>query len=407
MKLAYFDCPAGAGGDMILAALLDAGLPEAALREGLETLHLDTCQLEVRKVTKSGFRATHARVRLQQDSPARKLADIEAIIRSSDLEPAVSEKALKMFRRLAGVEAAIHGKDISEVHLHELSGDDTIVDVTGALLGLQLLGIEQVVVSPLPLGRGFVDAAHGRLPLPAPATLELLQGAAVYGSPLEAELVTPTAALIFSEVANSFGAIPPMLLQSIGYGAGTLNLPEPNILRVLLGSTPPEPASATLQSMCLLETNLDDFNPQFYEPLMGHLYQAGAADVFLTPVQMKKNRPGTLLSVLCRPEQADSIERVLFVETSTLGVRRETVERRSLPRRTEVVHTRWGSVQIKVADLGSGRLKAAPEYEDCRTLAEKHQVPVKDVYLEAQQQCLQWSSPAQEIPPAPNHTGES
>ncbi len=384
MKIAYFDCFSGASGDMILSSLLDAGLPEAILREGLKQLKLDTFDLHVQQVLKSGFKATQVRVEVHQQSPPRRLDEIEAIIRSSALDPEVQEKALQIFERLAGVEAGIHGKELSEVHLHELSGDDTIVDVVGTLIGIQQLGIEQIVVSPIPLGRGTVEAAHGKIPLPAPATLELLKNAPVYGSPLEVELVTPTAAVLFSELAHSFGAIPPMRLEAVGYGAGMRDLPTPNLLRLLIGTSEGSTGSAKVETLCLLETNLDDFNPQFYEPVMSHLFEAGAVDVYLSPIQMKKNRPGTLLSVLCLPQVAEQLERILFNETSTLGVRRQLIERHALPRTMGQVQTTWGKVRIKIAELGSGRRKFSPEYEDCRALAEQHHIPIKDVYLEAQ-----------------------
>jgi len=384
MKIAYFDCFSGASGDMILSSLLYAGLPEAILREGLKRLNLDTFELHVQQVLKSGFRATQVRVEVHQQSPPRRLDEIEAIIRSSALDLEVQEKALRIFERLASVEAGIHGKELSEVHLHELSGDDTIVDVVGSLIGFQQLGIEQIVVSPIPLGRGTIEAAHGKIPLPAPATLELLKNAPVYGSPLEVELVTPTAAVLFSELAYSFGAIPPMRLEAVGYGAGTRDLPVPNLLRLLIGTSEGSTGPANVETLCLLETNLDDFNPQFYEPVMSHLFEAGAVDVYLSPIQMKKNRPGTLLSMLCLPQEAEKLESILFSETSTLGVRRRLTERLALTRTTGQVQTTWGKVRIKIAEPGGGRQKFSPEYEDCRALAEQHHIPIKDVYLEAQ-----------------------
>jgi len=276
------------------------------------------------------------------------------------------------------------------VHLHELSGDDTIVDVVGSLVGIRQLGIEQVVVSPIPLGRGTVEAAHGKIPLPAPATLELLKNAPVYGSPLEVELVTPTAAVLFSELAYSFGAIPPRRLEAVAYGAGTRDLPVPNLLRLLIGTSEGSTGPANVETLCLLETNLDDFNPQFYEPVMSHLFEAGAVDVYLSPIQMKKNRPGTLLSMLCLPQEAEKLESILFSETSTLGVRRRLTERLALTRTTGQVQTTWGKVRIKIAELGGGRQKFSPEYEDCRALAEQHHIPIKDVYLEAQFKGQEW-----------------
>lgn len=386
MKIAYFDCLSGASGDMILAALLDAGLSEVTLRERLAGLHLGTVELVIQPVLKNGFKATRVQVMTNLRSPERKLGEINALIQSSDLDPTIRDRALQIFARLAGVEARIHGKSPTELHLHELSGDDTIVDVVGTLFGMQELGIEQIVVSPLPVGRGFVDSAHGKIPLPAPATLELLKGAPLTGSPLDVELVTPTAAVLFAELAHSFGAIPPMLLESVGYGAGAMDLPAPNLLRVLIGNSSDHVGYADLQTLVLLETNLDDFNPQFYEPVVNHLFEAGAADVFLSSILMKKNRPAILLSVLCQPHLMTKMEEILFAETSTLGVRRQLIERHALQRTIREVQTSWGTVRLKIARLGDSSIKAAPEFDDCRALAELNQIPVKDVYLEAQLQ---------------------
>jgi pyridinium-3,5-bisthiocarboxylic acid mononucleotide nickel chelatase len=394
MKIAYFDCLAGASGDMILAALLDAGLTETSLREGLKALQLDTFDLTIQTVLKNGFRATQLQVKTLQESPPRRLEEIYSILQASRLEAGIREKAGQIFERLASVEAGIHGKSPAEVHLHELSADDTVVDVVGALVGIQELGIERIVCSPLPLGRGFVQSAHGPLPLPAPATLELLQGVPVFGSQAEFELVTPTAAVLLTTLAHEFGVIPSMRLERVGYGAGQRDLPNPNLLRVILGTMPSVDSAAGVETLYLLETNLDDFNPQFYEQIFQHLFEAGAVDVFLTPIQMKKNRPGSLLSLLCSPGNVEALEAILFNETSTLGVRRRMLERRALPRTTREIQTPWGTVRIKIARLGEGILKAAPEYEDCRLLAEQYNLPVREVYLEAQVATQAWLNEA-------------
>jgi uncharacterized protein (TIGR00299 family) protein len=270
------------------------------------------------------------------------------------------------------------------VHLHELGGLDTIVDVVGVLLGVEALGLEQVVVSPLPLGRGFVRGAHGLIPLPAPATVALLKGAPVVGSDIDQELVTPTGAALLTGLASSFGPIPAMTVEAVGYGAGGRDLPIPNVLRVLVGQQAAA-GSATVETLTMLETNIDDMNPEIFDYVMARLFQAGALDVFLAPIQMKKNRPATLLRVLGRPEQAEAFMAILFTETSTLGVRQQTVQRHCLARSSQTVQTAYGPVRVKVATWGQGQMKAAPEYEDCRRLAQASQVSLREVYVAAAQ----------------------
>ena len=383
MKLAYFDCIAGASGDMILGALLDAGLPEETLRQRLAALHLQDFDLRCRRVDKQGFSAVKVDVAVKDDVPARHLPDIEAIVNGSDLSPSIKEQAIAIFRRLGEVEAAIHGVPLEQVHLHELGGVDTIVDVVGVLCGLEASGIEQVIVSPLPLGRGFVRGAHGQIPLPAPATLALLKNVPLVGSDLDIELVTPTGAVLLSSLAAGFGPIPPMTLETIGYGAGGRDLPIPNLLRILIGQAADD-SPDTVETLIVLETNIDDLNPEIYDYVMNRLFEAGALDVFLSPLQMKKNRPAILLRVLCRPRQAEALKRLLFAETSTLGIRQQMVSRYSLARSTRSVATPYGPVRVKVAHLADGSTRAAPEYEDCRRLAAANNVPLRQVYRAAE-----------------------
>ncbi len=438
MKIAYFDCIAGASGDMILGALVDAGLPLETLQERLSALHLADFELRARRVAKNAFAATKVDVIVADDVPERHLANIEAIVMNSDLAPAIKERAVAIFRRMGEVEANIHGTTLADVHLHELGGVDTIVDVVGALVGLDELGVEQVVVSPLPLGRGFIRGAHGQIPLPAPATVALLKGAPVVGSPLEMETVTPTGAALLTSLASSFGPIPPMTLQALGYGAGSRDLPIPNVIRLLIGEATPVPKpqaphhhphphkhdhehphdhehdhdehdhphahdhehhhepehphthnlpitnhQSPITTLSVLETNIDDLNPEIYEYVMGKLFEAGALDVFLSPIQMKKNRPATLLRVLCRPDDVPTMTAILFAETTTLGVREHSVARHALPRVIEHVDTPYGPVHVKVAELPDGTTKRAPEYEDCRRLAEEHGIPLREVYRAA------------------------
>ena len=383
MKIAYFDLIAGASGDMILGALLDAGLAEEKLREGLSALRLNDFELRVHKVSKNGFAATKADIIVKDEVPERHLPDIEAIITASELSTQIQEQAIEIFHRLGEVEARIHNTTLDKIHLHELGGVDTVVDVVGVLLGLQILGIEKIIASPVPLGRGFVRGAHGQIPLPAPATVALLQGVPVMGNDLEMELVTPTGAVLLTSLAESFGQIPTMTLQVVGYGAGGRDLPIPNLLRVFIGEQE-QSGFGNFRTLAMLETNIDDLNPEIYEFVMNRLFEAGALDVFLTPIQMKKNRPATLLQVLGKPEDASKLRTILLEETTTLGVRQTLVQRYALDREIREVQTIYGNVRVKVAHLGNGEIKIAPEYEDCQKLAKAHGVPIREVYRAAE-----------------------
>ncbi len=386
MKIAYFDCIAGASGDMILGALVDSGVPLEILQERLSVLALgDEFELQAQKVDKNGFGATKVEVIIRGSEAGhqhgRHLPEIEKLIGNSGLEEHLKVKAIGMFRRLAEVEAGIHGMPVEEVHLHELGGVDTIVDIVGALLGLETLGVEQAYGSPLPLGRGFVQGAHGQVPLPAPATVALLKGIPVFGSDIDKELVTPTGALILSTVCKSFGPIPAMTLTTLGYGAGGRDLPIPNLIRLLVGEQMEDRGQGIeTETLVMLETNVDDNSAEINGYVMQRLFAAGALDVFFTPILMKKNRPATLLSVLCRPADVDGLEMIMFRETSTLGVRRQLVERRCLQRTSETVNTAFGPVRVKVARLPDGSTKRAPEFEDCKQAAESHNVPLRVVY---------------------------
>jgi len=384
MKTLYFDCVSGASGDMILGALLDAGLPADVLRERLAALHLPGFELRVEKVEKCGIAATQVDVVVDDDVPERHLPQLEAIVQGGDLPAHVVEKSIAVLHRIGEAEAAIHSSSLDHVHLHELGGIDTIVDVVGAVSGLDALGIERVRCSPIPLGRGFTNSAHGRIPLPAPATVALLRGAPVTGSEIQAETVTPTGAALLSTLSADFGAIPAMTLSAVGYGAGRKDFAIPNVLRVLVGEDAAAGDSG-LQALVVLETNIDDLNPETYDYVMGRLFAAGALDVFLAPIQMKKNRPATLLSVICWPSAAAALSDILFSETSTLGIRRYEVMRQALPRRSQTVETTYGPVRVKVAHWGDGQAKAAPEYEDCRKLAAQYNIPLREVYRAAVQ----------------------
>lgn len=381
--IAYFDCIGGASGDMILGAMLDAGLPEGALRNGLAQLNLPRLDLHCERVLKGGISAVKVDVLVPEDVPERRLPEMVEIVERSSLSDPIRQQAITILRRLGEVEARIHAEPLDQVHLHELGGLDTIADVVGALVGVHDLGIEHIFCSALPLGSGFTSSSHGKLPLPAPATLALLEGAPVVGRDIEVELVTPSGAALLTSLAEGYGAIPPMTLRATGYGAGSRDLPFPNLLRLLLGE-PPSSTGLLTETLVQLETNIDDMNPQFYDHLMQRLFEAGALDVYLSQVQMKKNRPGTVVHVLGHPPDADDLAAILFAETSTLGIRRQVITRQALPRAVQTVDTPYGKVRVKVAEWSSGKYRAAPEYDDCHRLAVEHGVPLMEVHRAAQ-----------------------
>ena len=378
-KIAYFDCLAGVSGDMILGALVDAGLAEQDLRQGLDALKLSDFKLISQKVYKNGFRATKVDIHIEDSLTERRLPEIETIIQGSDLAGDIKEKSIAIFHRIGAVEAKIHGTKLQDIHLHELGGLDTIIDVVGTLVGLDILDVKRVLASPLPRGRGFTCGEHGSIPLPAPATLALLEGVPVVGSDLDIEMVTPTGAALLTSLAESFGPIPAMTLISTGYGAGTKDLPIPNLIRLLLGSQQTD-ANHIIETLVMLETNIDDLNPEFYDHILARLFDAGALDVWLSSIQMKKNRPGTLLVVLCTPKDEAVLTSLMFTETTTLGIRKRTVERQSLSRTIETIETPYGTVRVKIAQINEGSKKISPEYDDCRRIAQRKGVPIIDVY---------------------------
>jgi len=369
---------------MILGALIDAGAPADRLKESLGRLGLSGFALDIYATNKNGFRATKVDVQVSDQKTSRRLPEIDALVSESVLPEQIKTRALAVMQKIGEVEAHIHGIPLEQVHLHELGGLDTIVDVVGTLLCLEFLEVSAVISSPLPLGRGFIQGAHGQIPLPAPATLALLEGIPVYGVDLNTELVTPTGAALLRTLAAEFGPIPAMNLLATGYGAGGRDLPIPNILRVLIGERH-QHTRQRLESLVMLETNIDDLNPEVYEYVMERLFQGGALDVTLTAIQMKKNRPGTQISVLAPPTMAEELSAILFQETSTLGIRRRYIERLSLPRRIYTVTTPYGEVHVKAAYLDGARIKFAPEYEDCRRLARHTGVSLVTIYRAAEQ----------------------
>ena len=375
--IAYLDCFSGISGDMLLGAMVDAGLSLDDLRGDLARLPLSGYEVRAERVTKQGLAGTKVTVEVEHAHAHRGLADILDLLAAADLPAEVQAGATRIFTRLAEAEAKVHGTSVEQVYFHEVGAVDAIVDVVGACCGLHRLGIEEVYASALPLGGGWVDTAHGRLPVPAPATVELLKGAPTYGGPVEKELVTPTGAAILTTLCLGFGPMPPMTVKATGCGAGSLDLPHPNLLRLMIGE-PVEPLRE--QRLTVLETNIDDMNPEFYDHLMERLFAAGALEVYLTPIVMKKSRPGTLVSVLTEPAWVEALSEILFRETSTLGLRVMEVARRCLEREWREVETEYGRVRVKLGLLRGEIVTAAPEYEDCKRLALARGAPVKAVY---------------------------
>lgn len=386
MKLAYFDCPSGAAGDMILGALVDAGVPLEALRAELRKLPLGGFEVVAREVRKGAFRAT--KVDVEIDAAAhhvhRSLADILEILGASTLDATVRERAGRIFTRLAEAEARAHGTTRDAVHFHDVGAVDAIVDVTGAVIGLALLGIEAVHVSALPLGGGFVQGPHGRIPVPGPGTAELLRGFPVVDTGVRAELVTPTGAAILTTLASDAGRMPAMTVRAVGYGAGTLDLPDtPNLVRLFVGETE---AAAPREGIVQLETTIDDMSPQLYEPLMDRLFEVGAVDVFLTPVVMKRSRPGTVLTALCPPERVGELTRVLFEESTTIGVRWSRWERAVLPREIVTLTTSLGALAFKVSRLEGRVVTVTPEFAEVARIAREKSLPAREVLERAREE---------------------
>ncbi|MHB8908120.1 MAG: nickel pincer cofactor biosynthesis protein LarC [Syntrophales bacterium] len=383
MKIAYFDCFAGISGDMTLGALIAAGADPALLRERLAGLGVGGYRIEVGKKMAGYIEATDVLVILddQESRQHRRLPEILEIIRKAELSGRVKETAGEIFRRLAEAEGRVHGHSPEEVHFHEVGAVDAIVDIVGTAVCLEMLGWPKIVASPMPTFHGYVKGAHGVFPLPAPATAEILRGVPWRNLDIEGELVTPTGAAIIREIAAEFGPLPAMSVETIGYGAGKSAFEIPNALRVMIGEE--AAASTTPTCVTVIETNIDDLNPQFYENAMERLFAAGALDVFLTPIQMKKNRPGTLLTAICDPDRAEAIAAVILEETSTLGVRISRRERICLERRWEEVATEFGVVRIKIGERAGRVITASPEYEDCKKAATVHGVPIRHVHESA------------------------
>jgi pyridinium-3,5-bisthiocarboxylic acid mononucleotide nickel chelatase len=431
MRIAYLECFSGMSGDMFLGALVDAGVPARVLEETVAALGVGA-KLEISRVVRSGISATKVDVYVdgekdlpreeywerqerehehshenhrhshshpgessRTEAPAlhshshehgRGLSEIRGIISAAAISEGAKKTAIAIFEALGRAEAKIHNTPVENVHFHEVGAVDAMVDIVGAAVGAEALGVDEIICSPLNVGGGTVKCAHGTFPVPAPATVELLADAPVYSSGLQAELVTPTGAAIVKTLAARFAAFPEMKIEKSGYGAGSRDFPgHPNVVRLTIGETASNALAAKTASgtITVLEANLDDLNPQVFGYVMDRLFEEGALDAFGMPVQMKKNRPGTLLTVLCKPEDAGKLTQLIFTETTTLGVRRRDEMRQTLARRWETVGTRWGEVRIKIASMNGTVTNYAPEYEDCRRIATEHHVPLKTVMQEA------------------------
>jgi len=382
MKLVYFDCTSGAAGDMIVAALLDAGAHFERLRDALATLAVGGYELDFREVFRAGLRASRFDVKLIESQVPRTLSEVLAVINAGNLSRSARQRAQRIFERLAAAEAAVHGRGIDEVHFHEVGAVDAIIDVCGAAVCLEEIGADRITASPLALGGGTASTAHGTIAVPAPAVLELVQGVPCYGGGGDMELTTPTGAAILTTICDTFGPMPRMSPVCVGCGAGSRDVPgRANILRAVIGEGLREAGSE--RRVRVIETNIDDMSPELVGHLTEQLLELGVLDVFTTPVSMKKGRPGILVTVLVDDRLEDKAQELLFNETTTFGVRSYEVERKTLERRTVKVMTPFGDVRVKVGLAGDRVCSVSPEYEDCRKAALARGVPLKEVYAAA------------------------
>jgi pyridinium-3,5-bisthiocarboxylic acid mononucleotide nickel chelatase len=419
MRIAYLDCFSGISGDMFLGALVDAGVSPDHLRETVRGLNLGA-ELEITRVDRNGITATkvdvivngrkdmpreelavghshehthadgtthsheHAHEHDHSHEHGRSLKHIREIISASSISAKAKQTALAIFQSLGESEAKIHNKPVDDIHFHEVGSVDAIVDITCAAVGAEALKVDEWICSPLNVGGGTVQCAHGTLPVPAPATLELLKGAPVYSSDIKKELVTPTGAAIIKTLVSRYASFPTIITDRIGYGAGFRNFANSaNVVRLTIGESSDVALPVPRETITIMEANLDDLSPQVFGYVIDKLLDAGALDAFGVPVQMKKNRPGVVLTVLSKPEDAQKLAKIIFAETTTIGLRMRDENRYALARRHQAVETQWGSVRIKIANLNGTIANYAPEYEDCRMIAEQHNVPLKQVMQEA------------------------
>jgi len=384
--IAYLDCSAGISGDMLLGALIDVGWPEERLRDVVARLRIGEVQLATERVNKHGISATQVNVISSPQQPHRGFNDLVSIILQADFPAAIQERAIAAVTLLAEAESTVHNLPVEKIHFHEVGAVDTIVDIVGALVGMQELNVSEIYSSAMPWSRGTVKTEHGVLPVPPPAVAMLLRDVPVIGVDIDGETVTPTGATLARTLARQFGQMPAMTVSRVGYGAGQRDWPDrPNVLRLIIGQGINDSAGLIVEQLIQLSCNIDDMNPQWYAPLMKTLNDANALDVWLTAVQMKKDRPGTVVDVLCRAEDVETIRARLLRHTTTLGLRQTSVTRYSLDRRVEAIETPYGRVRVKIAKLPDGTVKASPEHDDCIARATEHDVPVSEVWLAAAQ----------------------
>lgn len=377
MKIAYFDCFSGISGDMTLGAIVANGLPIETLSAEIAKLGLSGYELKTQPVIKKGISATKVDVLIHEKQVFRHLPKIIEIIEKSTLTEIVKKNSIAVFQRLGEAEAKVHGIAIEKVHFHEVGALDAIIDIVGSCVGLHLLGVEKIHASRLNLGTGFVKSEHGVIPVPAPATVELCKGVPTYSTEIQKELVTPTGAALITTLATGFGAMPTLRLTSTGYGAGNAQLEgQANVLRIMIGESVETQETDTLT---VIETNIDDMNPQVFDYLTERLLESGALDVYHTPVHMKKNRPAIVLTVLAKPSDSAKLTEIIFSETTTFGIRTYQTQRQILKREIIPVKTQYGEIRVKTGFLNGKILSATPEYEDCKKLAAQHKIPLKTV----------------------------
>lgn len=378
MKSAYFDCFSGISGDMIIGALIDLGLDLNYLKNELKKLNLGNYEIESEKIMKKGIDATKFNVieKSRRHNKERNLSEIREIVDSSRLSNGIKNTIKKIFNKIAVAEAKIHNKSIDKIHFHEVGAVDAIIDIAGAAIGFKKLGINSIYCSKLNVGTGFVEFSHGKWPVPAPATAEILKSVPIYHNNIEAELVTPTGAAIITNFASKFGEMPSMKVEKIGYGAGSKELEQPNVLRVFIG----EIENKENETINVIETNIDNMNPEIYPYVVDRLMESGALDAYLTNIIMKKGRPAIKITVLAENKDVDKLCNIIFDETTTLGVRIFTAEKRKLDREIKTINTKYGNVRVKVSKLNGKIQNTMPEYEDCARIAKLKRIPLKRVY---------------------------
>jgi pyridinium-3,5-bisthiocarboxylic acid mononucleotide nickel chelatase len=375
---AYFDCFAGISGDMIAGAFLHAGMSFDYLEKELDKLNISGYKISKREVKKNSISGIKFDVKVTDDKSSRNLKDIIEIFENSDLLEIIKSRSISVFKRIAESESRIHNIDIDKIHFHEVSGIDSIIDVTAAIIGMEYFKIEKVYSSKIHIGEGFTESMHGTIPIPAPATIDLLKGIPVYSTGIKKELTTPTGAAIISSLADEFDNFPDMNIESSGYGAGTRDLKIPNLLRVLIGVTLNNELEE--ENIILIETNIDDMNPEFYDYIFSRLFEGGAIDIFLIPIIMKKSRPGNILNVLLHKSDMDLISEIIFSETTSSGLRIKEVKRKKLKREIIKVKTEYGDIDVKIHRLNSKKITISPEYESCKKIAIEKNLPLKVIY---------------------------